>query len=87
MDNNVIIYIAKPSAEEANRIKRMEAQRLEKRRHELGDVKLKELQRQVEAAKEECDRPVPATVLNSFPLIEVSIPADFRTRHLISPAV
>lgn len=65
-----ITTIGKPSAEMAKEIEESEKERLDKQREELGEEGLKKAQAELDAAKEESDRPIPPEVLTSFPTVD-----------------
>ncbi len=79
-----LTLIGKPSAALASKIDTDEKKRLADRRAELGEAKLKELERELENAKAESDKPPPAEMIGDFPLTDVrrrpSGNSDIRSR-------
>ncbi|WWC62849.1 uncharacterized protein I303_105447 [Kwoniella dejecticola CBS 10117] len=65
-----ITIIGKPSAALSDKIEKDEKARVEKRKAELGEEKLKELERKVEEAKKQSDVPPPSEVISSFPITD-----------------
>lgn len=65
-----ITTIGKPSAKMAKEIEETEKERVSKQREDLGESGLKKAQAELEAAKEESDRPIPPEVLTSFPVVD-----------------
>jgi Zn-dependent M16 (insulinase) family peptidase len=74
--------IGKPSAQLSAKIVQDEKDRLAERKKELGEEKLKELQKALDAAKEESDRPPPENIISDFPLTDVSTPLTLLTISL-----
>ena len=68
-----ISTVGKPSAALAQKIEKDEKDRLEKRKAELGEAKLKELEKLVEDAKKESEIPPPPEMLSNFPITDVSL--------------
>ena len=66
-----INMIGKPSAALASKIETEEKDRLAKRREELGEEKLKELERLVEEAKAESEIAPPSEMISGFPITDV----------------
>ncbi|KAI8972685.1 Metalloenzyme, LuxS/M16 peptidase-like protein [Pilobolus umbonatus] len=62
----------KPSAEFAEQQNEEETSRIEKRRNELGEDKLKELQKHLEESTAENNMPIPPEVLDDFKIPSVS---------------
>jgi Zn-dependent M16 (insulinase) family peptidase len=56
----------------AAKIEQAEKERLAQRRTQLGEEKLKELEKKLEAAKMESDRPPPEEMITKFPITNVS---------------
>jgi Zn-dependent M16 (insulinase) family peptidase len=67
-----ISIIGKPSAALSEKIDKDEKDRLTKRKEELGEEKLKELEQDLEKAKKESDTPPPPEMIKDFPLTDVS---------------
>nr|XP_019045357.1 cytoplasmic protein [Kwoniella bestiolae CBS 10118]OCF24287.1 cytoplasmic protein [Kwoniella bestiolae CBS 10118] len=65
-----ITVIGKPSAALSEKIEKDEKERVEKRKAELGEEKLKELERKVEDAKKQSDVPPPPEMISSFPITD-----------------
>lgn len=68
-----LTVIGKPSAALSAKLEKEEKDRLDKRRAELGDKKLKELERAVEEAKKESEIAPPERMISDFPLTDVSL--------------
>lgn len=64
--------VGKPSAALAAKIEHEEKERLEKRRQELGEDKLKELEEAMQKAKKESETPPPPKMISDFPITDVS---------------
>lgn len=64
-----ITTIGKPSAKMAKDIEESEKARVAEQREKLGEAGLKAAQAELDAAKEESDRPIPPEVLTSFPIV------------------
>lgn len=71
-----LTVIGKPSAALSTKIESDEKERIAKRKAELGEEKLKELERKVEEAKKESDVPPPPEMIGDFPLTDVSPAQD-----------
>ncbi|KAL2133113.1 hypothetical protein VTI74DRAFT_2915 [Chaetomium olivicolor] len=67
-DANHISILGKPSMELANTLKANEEARLAKRREELGKEGLERLRQRLENAKKNNDKPIPANVLDQWPV-------------------
>lgn len=67
-----ISTVGKPSAALSAKIEKEEKDRLEKRKAELGEEKLKQLEKKLEDAKMESDAPPPEDMISSFPITDVS---------------
>ncbi|WRT68029.1 uncharacterized protein IL334_005004 [Kwoniella shivajii] len=65
-----ITVIGKPSAALSAKIEKDEKERVEKRKVELGEEKLKELERKVEEAKKASDVPPPSEMISGFPITD-----------------
>ncbi|WWC71010.1 uncharacterized protein I206_104963 [Kwoniella pini CBS 10737] len=65
-----ITVIGKPSAALSEKIEKDEKERVEKRKAELGEEKLKELERKVEEAKKQSDVPPPSEMISNFPITD-----------------
>ena len=65
--------IGRPSAKLATKIDGDEKSRIAKRKEELGEEKLKELQRKVDEAKAESDMPPPPSMIRDFPITDVGL--------------
>jgi Zn-dependent M16 (insulinase) family peptidase len=65
--------IGKPSAALSVKIEQDEKDRLAKRKAELGEEKLKQLEKDLEKAKEESDTAPPPEMIKDFPLTDVSL--------------
>ncbi|ORY30613.1 cytoplasm protein, partial [Naematelia encephala] len=68
VDPNCITIVGKPSAALSNKIETDEKERIAKRKKELGEDKLKELDRKLEEAKIESDKQAPEDMITSFPI-------------------
>lgn len=67
-----LTIIGKPSAAMSARIEKEEKERIAKRKIELGEEKLKDLERRLEEAKKESDIPPPPEMIADFPITDVS---------------
>ncbi|OCF75418.1 cytoplasmic protein [Kwoniella mangroviensis CBS 8886] len=65
-----ITVIGKPSAALSEKIEKDEKERVEKRKAELGEEKLKELEKRVEDAKKQSDVPPPTEMISGFPITD-----------------
>jgi Zn-dependent M16 (insulinase) family peptidase len=68
-----LTIIGKPSAALSAKIEGDEKERIAKRKAELGEEKLKELEKKVEEAKKESDVPPPPQMISEFPLTDVGL--------------
>lgn len=68
---NAVTTIAKPSAALATKIDTDEKARVAKRKEELGEEKLKELERIMQKAKEESEVAPPPEMISDFPITDV----------------
>lgn len=68
---NSITTIGKPSAALAAKIENDEKSRIAKRKEELGEEKLKELEEIMKKAKEESEVPPPPEMISEFPITDV----------------
>lgn len=66
-----LTIIGKPSAALSAKIESDEKERIEKRKSELGEEKLKELETKLEQAKKESDVPPPPEMIGNFPVTDV----------------
>ncbi|PWN49324.1 hypothetical protein IE53DRAFT_388475 [Violaceomyces palustris] len=66
IENPRVVVIGKPSASLVDKLKADTKALEEKRRSELGEKGLKELEEKLEAAKKENDRDIPPEILSSF---------------------
>ncbi|WWC88419.1 uncharacterized protein L201_003330 [Kwoniella dendrophila CBS 6074] len=67
-----ITIIGKPSAALSEKIEKDEKERVEKRKAELGEEKLKELEKKVDDAKKQSDIPPPSEMISNFPITDPS---------------
>lgn len=86
MSQPSLTTIGKPSASLSAKIEQDEKDRLAQRKSELGEEKLKVLQKVLDAAKEESDRPPPENVISDFPLTDVCRSAGFSGMELTRSA-
>ena len=70
--------IGKPSAALATKIDTDEKSRIAKRKEELGEEKLKELEKRMQDAKKESEVEPPAEMISGFPITDVSISVDLK---------
>jgi hypothetical protein len=82
----------KPSTQLADRLEADEKARVASQREKLGPEGLEKLEKQVEEAKKENDRPIPSEILKSFPVPDVGsiswIPVQSVRNdkgHLVTP--
>lgn len=68
-----ITTVGKPSAALSAKIESDEKERLAKRKAELGEDKLKQFEKDLEAAKAESDRPPPDGMISDFPITDVGL--------------
>lgn len=68
-----LTVIGKPSAALSAKIEGDEKDRIAKRKAEMGEEKLKELERKLEQAKTDSNIPPPPEMISSFPLTDVSL--------------
>ncbi|CAG8540342.1 29_t:CDS:10, partial [Dentiscutata heterogama] len=68
IDSPHIALLGCPSAEFAKKLIDDELKRVEKQRETLGPEKLKELEKQLEKAKESNDVPIPPQIIENFPI-------------------
>jgi len=74
--------IGKPSAALAAKIDTDEKTRIAKRKEELGEEKLKELEKRMQDAKKESEVEPPAEMISGFPITDVSDDvASLRDTH------
>jgi len=69
--------IGKPSAALAAKIESDEKSRIAKRKEELGEEKLKELEKRMQDAKKESEVEPPAEMISGFPITDVSVSTFF----------
>ncbi|KAG9104560.1 hypothetical protein FRC06_001340 [Ceratobasidium sp. 370] len=67
-----VVVGARPSAELQDRLETEEKARIEAQRQTLGPEGLAKLEKELEKAKAEHDRPIPEDILTSFPVPDVS---------------
>lgn len=67
------MVIGKPSAALSSKIESEEKSRILARKDELGVAKLKELEAELEKAKQESDKPPPPEMIGTFPLTDASL--------------
>lgn len=67
-----ITTIGKPSAKLSHQLEQEEKDRLAARRKELGEERLAQLQKDLDAAKAESDQPPPPEMISTFPITNVS---------------
>ncbi|KIK71096.1 hypothetical protein GYMLUDRAFT_147646 [Collybiopsis luxurians FD-317 M1] len=72
IDPPSVVVIGRPSAELAEKLEKDEKKRLEKQVKALGPAGLKAAEKELEEAKAEHDRPIPAEVLTRFQIPSVS---------------
>jgi hypothetical protein len=72
LDGPSIVILGKPSGELAEKIEETESARIAAQRDKLGSDGLAKLEKEVEAAKEANDQPIPSEMLSSFPLPDLS---------------
>ncbi|OCF37287.1 cytoplasmic protein [Kwoniella heveanensis BCC8398] len=65
-----ITIVGKPSAALSAKIEKDEKERVEKRKSELGEEKLKELEKKLQNAKAASDVPPPTEMISDFPLTD-----------------
>lgn len=71
LDQPALVVIGKPSAKLADTLAKETADRLAKTRTRLGEDGLKKIERRVEDAQKENDRPIPPEMLSSFKVPDV----------------
>ncbi|CAG8661582.1 2974_t:CDS:10, partial [Gigaspora rosea] len=71
IDNPHIALLGRPSAKFAKKLIDDEHKRVEKQRETLGPEKLKELEKQLEKAKELNELPIPPQIIENFPVPSV----------------
>jgi Zn-dependent M16 (insulinase) family peptidase len=79
-----INMIGKPSAALAAKIESDEKSRIAKRKEELGEEKLKELEKRMQDAKKESEIEPPAEMISEFPITDVSV--DIMTAYVADRA-
>jgi Zn-dependent M16 (insulinase) family peptidase len=67
-----ITTVGKPSAALSAKIEQEEKDRIAQRKKEMGEDKLRQLEKDLEDAKKESDRPPPDDMIASFPITDVS---------------
>ena len=73
-----INMVGKPSAALATKIEKDEKERIVQRKEELGEEKLKELEKLMQDAKKESEIEPPAEMIGSFPITDVSFASRVR---------
>ncbi|OXG18692.1 cytoplasmic protein [Cryptococcus neoformans Tu401-1] len=86
-----ITIVGKPSAALSVKIEKEERERVARRKEELGEEKLKELEAMLEAAKKESEIPPPKEMITSFPITDPSgltwVPVETAINNAINDNV
>lgn len=67
-----VTTIGKPSASLTQELEKVEKARIAKQKEDLGEEGLKKLQKELDSAKKESEKPIPPELLTSFPVTNVS---------------